>query len=97
MAKTERPAAAARPADEPPARIAVTNMCRHRPIQFHFSGGSARLGPLEMQELDPATLASPELAHLVASGLVQVRDMPAAAEGAPVDRKKPPAGGGTEG
>jgi hypothetical protein len=98
MAKTpkerEQPAAAPSVARSP-ERIAVTNMCRHRPILFHFRGGSARLGPLETQELDQASLASPELAQLVASGMVQVIDV-APAEGVHVERRKP-ADSGTEG
>ncbi len=77
MVKKEHAPAARRAAEAAPARIAVTNMCRDRPVLFHFRGGSARLGPLETQEIDTAALASPELTHLAASGTVHVRHVPA--------------------
>jgi hypothetical protein len=75
----ERPAEAAEEAapEAAPARIAVTNMCRDRPVIFHFRGGSGRLGPLETQEFEAVARASPELTHLAASGTVRVREVPA--------------------
>jgi len=100
MAKTpkEREQSVAAPAAaRSPERIAVTNMCRHRPILFHFRGGTARLGPLETQELDHASLASPELTHLVASGMVRVSEVPAPAEGAQAERRKSSTDSATEG
>jgi hypothetical protein len=100
MAKTPKDRdqpAEAHPPLSAPERIAVTNMCRHRPILFHFAGGSARLGPLETLELDHDTLASPELAFLVASGEVQVSTVVPPAAGPAVDRRKPAPDSGTEG
>jgi hypothetical protein len=71
-------------------------MCRHRPILFHYRGGSARLGPLETLELDSASLASPELAQLAAGGTVRVSGVAAAAAGPAADRRKSPPDGATE-
>ena len=39
---------------------------------IHYCGGSTRLGPLESKELDRSLLVSPELAHLIAAGAVQI-------------------------
>src|SRR6266851_2188469 len=77
---------AAAPAAVSPDRITVTNMCRNRPILFHFRGGSARLGPLETLELAHASLASPELTHLVASGTVRVSKVVAPAVASPAPK-----------
>src|SRR5437762_3215429 len=76
MVKTMKREQAAEPAAAPPSgdKIAVTNMYRNQPLVFHFLGGSVRLGPLETQEVDRECLASPEVAHLITSGALQMRD-----------------------
>ena len=60
--------------EEETATITVTNAYRNQPVMFHFLGGSIRLGPLESQDIDRACLASPELAQMVLTGIVTVRD-----------------------
>lgn len=71
-ATRRREAAEDRAEVPPPARIRVTSLVRNRPLSFHFSGGSVRLGPLEEVELDRSCLSSPEFAHLVSAGAVRV-------------------------
>lgn len=53
--------------------VAVTNTYRNQPLLFHVSGGSVRLGPCETREISRDHLASPELAQLISTGVVQVR------------------------
>lgn len=60
-------------------KLAVTNTYRNQPILFHVLGGSVRLGPFETRELNRDCLASPELLQLVRTGVVQVREIDAAA------------------
>jgi hypothetical protein len=94
----ERPAESA-----PPKRIAVTNTSRNQPIVFHFVGGSMRLAPLETGVLDGRCLTSPELSHLVATGVVSLSEpapaaagrsheahTPAVERGGPIDHPQPP-------
>jgi hypothetical protein len=73
MAETTQ---SAEPQREQAARkIAVTNKYRDQPILFHVIGGSVRLGPFETRELDRECLASPEVSHLVAAGVLCVREV----------------------
>jgi hypothetical protein len=72
-AKVAAGVGSARTAETPPSgKLTVTNTYRNQPVLFHFFGGSMRLGPLETQEVDRDVLASPELGHLVATGVVLV-------------------------
>jgi hypothetical protein len=59
----------------PSSSIAITNTYRNQPLLFHVIGGSVRLGPFETREISRDHLGSPELAHLVASGAVLVREI----------------------
>jgi hypothetical protein len=80
------PTAGAR-ADEERAtqKVTITNTYRNQPLLFHFLGGSVRLGPLEAQDVDRSLLRSPELAHLVLTGVVTVSGAAASAAGAEGD------------
>lgn len=75
--------------EEVAARVIVTNLFRTQPVSFHYCGGSTRLGPLESKELDRSLLVSPELAHLIAAGAVQIADAPARAPRTEVEAAAP--------
>lgn len=93
MAKAARPREESETKrEEVPARVIVTNLFRTQPVSFHYCGGSARLGPLESTELDRSLLASPELAHLIAAGAVQIADPPARATRAEAEAEAAPEG-----
>jgi hypothetical protein len=57
------------------SKIAVTNTYRNQPLLFHVVGGSVRLGPFERREISRDHLTSPELAHLVLTGAIQVSEL----------------------
>jgi hypothetical protein len=91
----ENPEATAQASES--ASVTVTNTYRNQPLLFHVAGGSIRLGPCETQEMSRDVLSSPELAHLVLTGVVQVRDRPPAdasadAEAAPQPSERPDSG-----
>jgi len=89
MVKTtkEREHHAAAPHPSGAGEITVRNLYRHRPVSFHYLGGSARLGPLEARRLGRGSLASPELTHLVSIGAVSVSDATGPATAGPDERR----------
>jgi hypothetical protein len=92
MAKTRPREAAEERADAPAAKVTLTNLYRTQPLSFHFSGGSARLGPLEQREVDRSCLSSPELAHLIATGAVKLSEGSAPAGSGPAEASADAAG-----